>query len=135
MSLGCYCSFVVMNSMTRDTFTYNKHSSICSIKYPPKPNSAKQQSICYCCNCKGTTAGQNGYCPWTGLVYAVPSYFVGMSALLYTDIVENIIYNKVPGLTGGGLIQFSCDKCNTFNEYAEPNMPGNIYRCYSCRNR
>lgn len=30
---------------------------------------------------------------------------------------------------------FSCDRCNTYNEYAEPNMPNNVYRCYSCRNR
>jgi len=125
------------------------------MKYPPMPNSAKQQSDCYCCNCKGAVAGQNGYCPWTsvkgGLVYAVPNYLLGMSASLYTDIVENTIYNKAPSLTGGGpvtdpwspdyprakssKIHFSCDKCNTFNEYAEPNMPGNIYRCYSCRNR
>lgn len=108
MSLGCYCSLVIMNSMTRSAFTYNRHSSICSMKYPPMPNSAKQQSDCYCCNCKGAVAGQNGYCPWTsakgGLVYAVPNYLLGMSASLYTDIVDNIIHNKAPSLTGGGPI-------------------------------
>jgi len=59
------------------------------------------------------------------LTWVIREGYVNLDLLALVDDLDLMINNRSEGM--------NCSKCNSFNNFAEPNQPDGTLICYSCR--